>query len=546
MRRFAPEDGGNGFRGVDWHAARTHVGIRAFTDLVNMRVDRYDRLRACHAVAVSSIAVTAGSAIVGLWQDPLTRSYFFGMNVASGTWVRASNGSVFLTGGTATGRLYLVNMNGRLYGNFGDGLRSGSISALRSGGAVDARAITRNETAYPVLEGEGYPPVIERPVFDGIVAHDGRLYGWGYGDASTAASTTARGALDDLEYQTGFLGADRPELLRWSVLGDPDTWPAENWIAMGARGRRIVTCLSALGRLLVLKEDGAFIFYRPDGIRPDQEPVQADNHVATDCVSEWAATEYDDGVYWMTSAGPLRWRGGLRAEPIGYGITGRWENAELEHTLVFPVPEYEAVAFCFRIAGVSQVYLWDTNRERWSGHFKTRVAWQAATTVRNPDDGRYRAALFRVPSGSNFVLTGQLSGRNSTYSCVAVTGAHMIPGRRAAIPRAIAMSGDFHEAGAGPMRATVPGHTPVEDVTFADDLPAGGAEGDTVYRQAGDTGLYDRTDGAWVPRAGVGRGYLELDFDYDATEPTRYLDARLECNWDPDFALDMLAIEYLD
>ena len=248
----------------------------------------------------------------------------------------------------------------------------------------------------------------------------------------------------------------------------------------------------------------------------------------------------------MTSAGPLRWTGGLRADVIGYGITGEWEAYPLADTIVVPVPEYEAVAFMFNNAAGSKTLLWDTNRERWSGHFDGG-AFEAATTIRDPATGKYELAAFRANTPLSRVVLGRLSGRRAAFDCVARTGAEIVPGHRDGIPRAVHMSGAFEDAGAGSMRV----RAPAEDadsltLALAAALPAGGNEGDEMYLQAADGRMHVREDGVWRPVPGLGRGYIEAVFDYGDTDPTRYLDAMIECNWDPDFALDVLAIEYLD
>ena len=61
-----------------------------------------------------------------------------------------------------------------------------------------------------------------------------------------------------------------------------------------------------------------------------------------------------------------------------------------------------------------------------------------------------------------------------------------------------------------------------------------------------NAGMYERVRGSWRRRAGLSRGYLELDLSYHNASVTRYVDVKIDHNWDPDFALDLLAVEYLD
>ena len=457
-RRFTPESAESGFRGVDWHADRTHLGIRAFTDLKNMRVDRYDRLRSCHQMGDTTPYVApAADRITGVWADPILQDYIYAARVGTGTLIYYEGTSIGgALDGTNPSRTYLVPMHARLYAALPGGLTRAGLADIRAGGVTIWSSITRDLTAYPVPSlGENYSPVLVNPAFKGIVSHEGRMFGWGYGDDATGDNPGAVENLSEFAFQTGFLGPDRPELLRWSIVGQPDTWPTQNWIVIGARGRKIVTCLEALGRLFVLKEDGAFIFYRPDGINASHEAVQADDDVPTDCVSPWSATAHDDGVYWMSSAGPMRWRGGLRADPIGYGIKGQWETGyALADTIVVPVPEYEAVAFIFSNAIGGKAFLWDTNRERWAGSFNMSNQYTAATALRDTTTGQYHLLALRAQA--NQLRTGQLSGRRHANACSATTGATLIAARRGAVPRAVVASGDWSDAGDGEMTARAP------------------------------------------------------------------------------------------
>lgn len=79
------------------------------------------------------------------------------------------------------------------------------------------------------LDGAGVVPIY----FRGVARHLGYLVGWGYGSASEA---------------------DRPEVVRISLPGQPTVFNREHYFLVGARGDPVVLCIPTRNELLVFKE----------------------------------------------------------------------------------------------------------------------------------------------------------------------------------------------------------------------------------------------------------------------------------------------------
>lgn len=541
-RQISPGEAGGGFAGVDWHADRLSVGLTAFTDLVNMRVDRYGRLRACHAIG-DAADERHGDTVTGIFQNPLTDAVFYA-RYSQAVLFLAEIGSAVgtLAPGSDLDRHFLVRMGGKLYVATGTQLAAVDLDAPGQSIVGVLAEVTGPDTLLT------YATTADRTrddpgaatggsmAFRGIIEHGGHLFGWGWGDQAAAIGP-----------ETGALGGDRPAVLRWSRLGDPDFWRPEDWTVIGAAGSRIQVCLNAFGRIVVLKEDSAHIVYGNfESGDYGSETLQADDELKTDCVGPWAATEYDDGVYWMSTQGPLYWDGGARVQPIGYGIKEQWETGgDLSDAVVMPVPEYEAVAFLLRSGVSHRAFLWDTNRKRWAGHFDVGERVSAASPVLDTATGEYFAMMFTTTARR----PQRLTGRRGALECSATTGAELVAHPIGSVPRAMILSGALDEAGSGSIRCRVPPGDAGEQVTLAAALPGAAADGALLYLQ-GDVGqlregMYERFGNAWRGRAGMEAGYLYCDFDMEGRRSTRYVEGKIECNWEPDFALDLLLIEHL-
>lgn len=174
-------------------------------------------------------------------------------------------------------------------------------------------------------------------LFRGIAEHNGHLLGWGFGDMSPYA-----------EEETGRLGPNRPEILRWSHLGQPFMWRPENWIMVGTRGRPIMGVASVGGRAVVLKKEGAYLVY---GSLEENYPVVEPLFVgegggSVGCVGPHAYAVHNGVLYWCSERGPMRWAGEGLPDYIGLPVQGAFGPQYKNHaTIVVPVGPRELIGF---------------------------------------------------------------------------------------------------------------------------------------------------------------------------------------------------------
>lgn len=246
--------------------------------------------------------------------------------------------------------------------------------------------------------------------FTSIVEFGGHLIGFGFGDQ------TGSGTME-----TGDLGADRPELARWSEIGNPLSWRPEDWQIIGTRGHHVLQGVVAFGRCVCLKPEGVFLLYGDleNGFSQVEE-LHVERGLSSGGVSPHGATYYDGALYWASHAGAMRWQGGRAAEYIGKAIdpdfTPLFRNYSTE---VIPVPQLDAILF----AGYNDPdppdgfpggptvtpgqtlmrgWLWDTLRERWIGKVLFGGSAQRVFAV-VPDENGERRTVTALPAHEQVV-----------------------------------------------------------------------------------------------------------------------------------------------
>lgn len=559
----------SGFGAVDWQANPLRVGIGSFSELTHARIDYSNMLRRCRDFGDPRQPAGTSPIPLGLYQsDGFSRLLTYqaailatrtDANVLTVTihdteFARAPL-NVIVPGGVLAGlpRVFMAETFEHVY------LATGL--ALYKLAIAPQHAFAAEEVTSELSEEEDRGDTL---AFRGVVDHDGHLVGWGFGDQSEADTN-----------QIGHLGPNRPEVVRWSNIGNPDAWRCEDFNIVGARGKRVQSCVRAFGRLIVLKEEGAFILYgNLEQNETRAEALQVDDSIPSDCVAPAAAVVYDDALYWLSRRGPLRWRGGQRAAYLGRGIKGQWEAADLSQSMVFPVPEFDSVGFGF-VSAVNpgdvlsargtpkrlDVYLWETDRERWVGHFRYPFSGNAVVEPLFMADGEFRTALVRnaPPSDIADVRPSVLERRvldTTTVSntvAVAVTGRHTIPKRTGGIPKGVLVAGDWPAAapvgGEASVRVGVE-DGPMETVAIRDVPPAAPVAGQHFYATGRNAAwpkgiwVYDYAE-EWQPDPEISPDLLGVRLDLGDSFQ-RHLAIRLELTRvSPEFSVEVASAVFI-
>lgn len=327
--------------------------------------------------------------------------------------------------------------------------------------------------------------------FAGIATHDGHLMGWGYGDESTG---------HDAE-ETKYLGADRPEMLRWSHLGQPLKWRPENWLMVGTRGLPILAGVSAFGRFVVLKEEGVWLVYGSlEENLPIAEPLYVEKGRAAGATGSRAFAVYDNALYWMSRYGPMRWAGGNFAEYIGYPVEGdlveQWRNSSC---MVVPCPEMNGVLFmCHNSPELPFIgwgdakysegsphqfaWLWDTNRGVWAGKADLGTSIVQSAFVAPTEKGKMRVLFDKAKELGPITASSSSSDTMGAETGTFTTSKVRLNENRGAVVRGLVIEGDFQpdDSATATWDITINGST-VKQFYIGNSAPSASEAGDIWY-----------------------------------------------------------------
>lgn len=364
-----------GFVGVDWTTDAERVVFGGLVDAQGLRVTREGNLRTIEGLA-NGLTLRGDYAVGAIWDTArdyilwfsfdggFTTLYIDSTSRALGSITNRTT-SAFTSGNEL---VTLAEMNELIFIQpYLENLQYWNGSALAALASADTDLDDDGDSTDPIK-------------FAGISTFGPHLIGFGYGD-QTGSGTE----------QTGDLGADRPEIVRWSHLGNPSKWRPENWIMVGTRGLPVLAVIEAFGRALVLKPEGAYLLFGDlEQNLPQLEPLQKDSGRLNGIVGPHAWCVHDGVPYWMSPSGPMRWTGGPAAEYLGYAVENSLTaDYRTETHFVVPVPSWDAVLFCQpestygpSFAGVggtlnspaseTNIWIYDTQNARWAG--RTEVA----------------------------------------------------------------------------------------------------------------------------------------------------------------------------
>lgn len=263
---------------------------------------------------------------------------------------------------------------------------------------IDQRRVTRvltytapNTFAGSNLQADLDGTGVKDVKFAGVERHLNYNVGWGFGSDADP---------------------DRPELGRLSLPGEPHLYNKEHWFSAGVRGERILRCLSARGRLLVLKETETYELNGYDRTTFGIRPLDPTYGIAGSRLAHVVAGE----AFVWTREGPRVFADGPSADlglPLDLGgpqpaelVTGGQAADGWSHY----VPEERLHLFAFpnRALGKTPVYVLSTRdpgRYRWSYIEFQRCIWSAGT-------------MYAVPGGAptGYPDIGTLTATGSTIT----------------------------------------------------------------------------------------------------------------------------------
>jgi len=530
------------FVGVDWQTDPDRLPIGGLQDINGMRITRDGRVKPCEGWS-AGVELSGGTGVLSL-------VHYTGQNVILA--LSASGGTVYLdecplgmASKTAKGNFAIatgsqlasmVEMHEMVFIScYRQNLRYWNDSSIVAMGSADTDLDSDSDENDPLK-------------FAGISKFQGHLIGWGYGDQTGAGSS-----------QTNDLGENRPEIVRWSNLGQPLKWRPDNWIMVGTRGVPILAGPEVFGRCAIMKPEGIWLLYGDlEQNYPQLEALQTDSGRAMGVVGPQAWEVYDGVLYWMGPGGPFRWVGGQAAEWIGWAVPvmRQWARS---HFVVVGVPEFDAVAFIASnknlgptIPGMvapsgdgsfAVVWLWDCTRETWVSQFDVTTSSAIMAALVAPAANGQHTTYFGP--GRTFSDAVQQPDNNV---CKFETGVFPLNEGRWAVVRGIVVEGSFASVDADnhitvtltPDAGTEPQTLDCFITTSASD-PASPAEGDYWYDRTNYA--MKRYDGsAWVQLFGVPNDTIRLPCNFRAR--SMKIKVQLPTDWDAaDIAIRSLDVQ---
>ncbi len=167
--------------------------------------------------------------------------------------------------------------------------------------------------------------------FRGVVQHLNYLGGWGYGNETL----------------------DRPELVRFSVAGDPTTFQPNHYLVIGDRGVPVTNCGKAGARgiyLQVLKETSGYVIVGSS--RSNFGWFEVDPNFG--CLNSALSTELGGDLFAWSAEGPRAWHGLGPSEEVsipldlaGLEPADLVAEGELKRAFAHYIPRLRIVAFVF-------------------------------------------------------------------------------------------------------------------------------------------------------------------------------------------------------
>lgn len=236
-------------------------------------------------------------------------------------------------------------------------------------------------------------------------------------DGTSAKDVRFRGVERHLNYNVGWgfgsdADPDRPELVRISLPGEPHLYNKEHWFSAGVRGEQVLRCLSARGRLLVLKETETYEIFGYDRTTFGIRPLDPTYGIAGSRLAHVVAGE----AFVWTREGPRVFSDGPSVDlgiPLDLGGPQPSElvlGGQAEDGWSHYIPEERLHLFAFpnRALGKTPCYVLSTrdpNRFRWSYIEFQRCIWSAGT-------------MYAVPGGppTGYPDIGALAATGSTIT----------------------------------------------------------------------------------------------------------------------------------